>query len=421
MKNYNVGMEMLDFQNKDFFRNLTYQFSELKKKSASELLDIGASAELSTEIKNFTNLTFLFQIDKNGPCVHIPEVTKNNILVNDIIRSYIPDAVGKTMVEQAGGILSGTVDLAKGKVTGCFTNIQHIIHFPAKMIASADFSAEELAAACLHEVGHIFTYYEYITRTVRTNQVLDGVAKTLSSTNEPKEIEAVLISARKALALDDLNAKQLAKSTNKKVIELVVLTKAVESARSQLGSDIYDINSWEMLADNFAARHGAGRYLVTALDKLQRFNISYRSTGSYIFLEALKLLSLIAGFVFAGTGSILLGRIGFISFISMFTMDLNSEDYDRPGARTKRIRDQVIMRLRDKTISREEREALNSDLKVIDESLAHVNDRLQWFTVLGGFLFRSIRSRYKQERVQQELEYLVSNDLFTLFQDVKRK
>lgn len=424
MSKYNIGMEMVDFQNHDFFKNLTYHFSELKKKTPNELEKKDVTIPLAKEILSFTGLTFNIILDEFGPLVLIPKVTKSSILLNDYQKSVIPNSTGKRLVEEADGIITGKVDIATGKVSGCFTKIEHEIHLPALMILDDRFSAEEIAAATLHEIGHIFTYYEYITRTVTTNQVLEGVSRELAATNNPKEIEAVIVSARKSLKLTDLDVEKLTKSNDKRIVEMVILTKAIEANKSQLGSDIYDLNSWEMLADNYAARMGAGRHLVTALNKIQDGNISYRSTSHYLFLEAAKILSLMGGILgYAAPASSVLGAFmpfGLIAFMILFTMDLNSEAYDRPGVRIQRIKNQIVMRLRDKNIPKQEREDLNEDLKIIEESMKNINDRLQWITKVTSFIIPSIRNRYKQERIQQELEYLVANDLFTLFQDIKR-
>lgn len=412
------ALEMVSFQDDALFKLLTAEIHELRKKPAKELVDMGFSTGLSDLIKKFTNLNCKVWLEgPGGAAVEIPDVKRNHVFLNSLQRAYFKGATGKDIIAQAQkGFCKGSVDIDKATVSGVFAEIEHRIHLHAGLLKKESFSNTELAAILLHELGHVFTYYEYITRTVTTNQVLEGISRTLSSTDDKAEIEAVLVTARQALRLTDLDVKALTKSTNQKTVEMVIFSSVVEHTRSQLGSDIYDANGWEMLADNFATRLGAGRDLVTALNKLYSgSHSSYRSTGYFLFLEAAKVTSFVAGTLLLTAGFIGLGGLSFIAFINLFAADLNSTTYDRPGIRIKRIRDQVALRLRDKAISANERKQLEEDLVYLDESLKTINDRNQLFTVLGSFFFKSVRARYQQERLQAELETLANHDLFRVF------
>ena len=420
-----IAQEMVSFQNDNLKRVLSFQFEELRKQSEEELKDLGIANLLSKEIESSTNIKTTIVLGNEGPHVHMPDVNKNNPMINQAYRKYLPNATGLKLAESAGGLISGTVDLNKAKVGGVFAEIEHQIHFPIKMIKDTKYTTDELAAILLHEVGHIFVYYEFIIRSVTTNVVLEGVSRTLSSTNDPKEIEAVLVTAKKALRLDGLDVKQLTKSNNKKVTEMVILFNAVEQSRSELGSDIYDMNSFEALADNFATRLGAGRDLVTALDKVHRshFNISTRSTGMFIFMEALKIFTFIGSIILSfGTAFTLLsflGRMSINAAMTLFILDLNSPEYDRPGFRIKRIRDQLVQRSKEKDISKAERKSIIDSLEVIDKVTADMNNNRQLITVIGSMFSSSIRNRYKQEEIQSELESLISNDLYEFYNQVK--
>ena len=82
---------------------------------------------------------------------------------------------------------------------------------------------------------------------------------------------------------------------NKKVAEIVIITNIVKETVSELGCNIYDFSTWEYLADQYAARHGAGRYLATGLEKTYKSigDISFRSTSNYLAMEALKVFLII--------------------------------------------------------------------------------------------------------------------------------
>lgn len=424
MKKYNVGMEAVDFQDTSFFKALTYQYSELMKLDKDEIVNEVHALPIAKEIKKYTNLTVVVVLSKDfshGPAVATPDVFKSHVLYQDYHKAYLHNTDGVKLIKSTKDTVVGGVNLRTGKVTGSFANVQHIIYIPVATIKDnkLNLSAEELAAITLHEVGHLLTYYEYINRTVTTNQVLTGVAQSLASTNDVDETEVVLLTAKQYLKLDDLDIKKLTKGTNKKTVELVILSHVVAKTESDLGSNIYDSNTWEALADNYATRMGAGQYLVSSLDKMYRSasHSSYRSTSVFLFLEAVKLTTLISSVVLSVLPNPLLnvfGKVGLIAFFFLFAHDVDTVVYDRPSVRIKRIRDQCVRRLNDKGIKKEEKKRLSDDIDLIDGYLAKVEDKRQFFSVLGGLIFTKGAKRYKDEKMQQELESLVSNELFTL-------
>ncbi len=402
-----VSQESVGFQSLDFFKELTLVYKELKAVNKKELADHEGMTRIGKIIANYTNLNITVELNEHGPAVDVPMIDKNNILINSFNRNHINSADGIKMVNSANGVARGSVNLQTGKVTGIFTEVNSRIYMPASMILSDKYEAEEMAAVTLHEVGHLVTYYEFITRTVTTNQVLAGMAKGLDGSGNIQEREAVLVSVKKAMNLKDLNTSELAKSNSRKVAEIVVVTNITKEARAELGTNIYDFSTWEYLADEYAARHGASRYLVTALDKLFRGygNISFRSTPMYLAMEALKIAILIANFYMAGqlTGLAIL----------LFTIDGSGDGtYDRPGARMQRIRHQIIENLKDTTLPKNDLQRLSDDLAIIDSVTESVNDRRQWLGVLWDSLIPSARTAYKQEKQQQELEAIATNELF---------
>lgn len=418
-RQYNVGMEMVAFQDHEFKNALTAEYDVIRQSGEDEkvLKDAGFLPTIAAVIKRFTNMDLKVSTIGLSPSVQVPSINRNHVFITQAQRRSFTNMRGKDLVASAkNGVVKGSVNIQTGKVHGVFEDTQSVIFMPAKYIKDERYTTAELAAITLHEIGHLFTHYEYITRTATTNQVLEGLSRELAYTSQPEQVEAVLISVREALKLKDLDVKELAKSSDKKTVELVVLTSVIEETKSQLGSDIYDVNSWEMLADNYAARHGAGKDLVVALSKLQGgIHSSYRSTGLFLFLEAVKLVTLFGSVAGLVGGMPLLAGLSYVTFSTLFALDLNTEYYDRPGHRARRIRDQVTLRLRDRDISAEEKKQLEDDLVLIDDVLKTINDRRQVLSLLSGVIFKSVRNRYRQEQLQSELEQLAHNDLFLIF------
>lgn len=416
-----LSMEAIQFQKSQaFFKELTLAFTELKKKKAAELRKDGeGSGLLSKIIKNHTKLKVAVDITDYGPAIEVPHLNKNHPLVHDTKRAWISSADGMRMIAESGGAVRGSVNLATGQVSGVFTEMDNRLYFPADMIAGTKYSAEELAAVALHEVGHLFTYCEYMSRTVTTNQVLAGMAAALGKAGTPEEREAVLISTKKALHLD-IDTGELAKEKDNEVVTYVVISNVAKVTADEIGHNIYDLSSWEMLSDQYVARQGAGKYLVTALEKLYRSmnNISFRSTPEYIAMEALKFSLVVGGLVlevasimapWVKLGGWLMRMIG----MAMIVMDgMGDGTYDRPGMRLLRVRNQIVEEMKDKKVKGEYAERLSDDLAAIDVVLKEVNDREQLWGKLWNLFSKDSRRRLSQEQLTRELETIASNDLF---------
>lgn len=396
----NPALESIDFQSGAFFRELTLAFADLRKVKKTEIPDHEIAQTLSKIVRHHSNLNIAFIFGDLEPCIQIPMVDKNNILVNSFLRNYVDSNDGLRMIANAEGVARGTVNLRTGKVTGVYSDLEAKVHLPVDMLASEKYEVEEVAAITLHEIGHLLTYFEYMARTVTTNQALAGMSKALDGSAGVDEREAVFITVKKALKLDDLDTAELAKSNNKKVAEVVVVTNVAKKSQSELGSNVYDFSTWEYLADQYAARQGAGRYVVTALDKLYRgvWNISFRSLPAYLAFEALKLVSLFT--------------VPALALLFMAMDSTGDGTYDQPGARFKRVRNQIVENLKDKKLSKDDQERLAADLVVIDDCLQQMADRRQLIGVIWDFMLPSARKARNQMLLQKELEDLAANDLF---------
>lgn len=414
-----LALESIQFQDLSFFRELTIIFAELAKLPKKEISESELSADLSRCVAKHTGLKISFDLGNMDPCVEIPAVNRNNTLINQWLRNFISSGDGLRMIDEAGNVARGGVNLKTGKVSGIFTEMPTTIHLKAAMLAKGSkYTPEENAGITLHEVGHIFTYCEFMSRMVTTNQALAGIAKALDSAGTPDEREMVFISAKKALGLNELDAKELAKTNNHKVVETVVITNVVAKSIAELGSNIYDLSSWEYLADQYAARHGAGRHVVSGLDKLYRgmFHISFRSTPMYVAMEALKLLGVAMLFISPSLGKFTLD----ISFMMLLRDGQGDGTYDTPEARFRRVRNQVVEALKHAKLSEDDVQRLKADLVALDDILKRVNDRRQLIGLVSDTLAFWSRGQRNQKKLQQELEALAANDLFVKAQEFKQ-
>jgi hypothetical protein len=414
MRQLIVGQESLQFQKGVFFQELTMLVAEMKKVPKNKLDDCEQLGQMTRLIKHHTGLGVAIEMSAFGPAVDIPALNKNHPLVNQFIRNAVPSADGLRMIAQAGGMVRGTVNLKTGKVTGVFEEMGSTMYMPYDMFTGNAFSPEEIAATQLHELGHLFSYCEYMSRSASTNQALAGLVKGLEEANTVEEREVVLVGVKKALELKELDTKALAQSTDKRAIEVVVVSNIATSIEDEIGANIYNFNTWEYLSDQYAARQGAGRYVVTALDKIYRasWNISFRSTPAYLTMEALKAGLFVSTIFIAAMGAWGAGYVAQL-FMLLVAMDgMGDGTYDRPGARMKRVRNQIVEALKLRHLTEEEAQRYTEDLQAIDEVLARVHDREQWVGLVWNLFSKNSRKRLSQEALAKELEGFASNDLF---------
>lgn len=420
-----LSQESIQFQGDMFFRELAAAYGELKKLKTSEMNGSEEAVTIEKIIKHHTGrnkdegLTVKMNVTMYGPSVDIPDVHKSQPLMNTFRQSFFDNVEGNRLIAAApNNEARGSVNLKTGAVKGVFSKISNTIYMPAFMVKSSKYTAEELAAITLHEVGHLFVYFEFIARMVTTNQVLAGIARGMDKSSNQAERETILISAKKALNLTDTQLDQLAKSNNTTAVNVVVVRNIIQVHKSELGSNIYDSNNWEYLADEYATRHGAGRALVTSLDKIYRDfgHMSFKSNTTFLFTEALKVVCAILLVALAVVGGVPgLQASMYFGILLMFWASadgIGDPLYDRPGVRLKRARNQLVERLKNKDLPTNENKAIQEDLAVIDGILAAVEDKLPLFSRIALWFSPNGRDRLDAEKLQQELETLAMNDLF---------
>lgn len=404
------ALESIDFQSPMFGKELANVFAEMKKLGKDEIEESDLAATFTAIVKHYTGLNVVVVLDEMGPSIDVPVIDKNNPLVNAARSGGSTNANAIKLVESTYDLVRGTVDLRSGKVTGVFSEIQATLYMPSSILSGTKFTPEEAAAMALHEIGHVFVHYEYLSRTIMTNQVLAHLSKRLDQSGSLDERELILTSVKKALKLNELDAQELSKTSDKRVVELVILSSVGKAAVSELGSDIYDFTTWEYLADQYAARCGAGRDLITAMDKIYKgeWNISFRNRAEFFAMEALK-LSLILTSVLVPGGFVLTAIPLTIGALLMLS-DAGDSRHEQPGARFKRIRNQVVENLKVKDLADADRDRLLADLAVIDSIMKEVSDKTQAVQAIWNILTR--RKALRQEAMQKELEDISVNELF---------
>ncbi|MNU54525.1 hypothetical protein D3C71_435830 [compost metagenome] len=406
-KRLSIGLEAIQVQSDVFFKELTLAFHRLRSEKAYEgkaLDSIGVAAI----IKRHTGLTVDFKVDKSNDInayVIPPMVDKNNPLIYDWWKPHVENTdVKKYIKAKRSDIIKGSVDLARGRVDGIFSEIVHQMFIHKGLIETNLLSDEEKAAICLHEVGHLFTYYEFLGHTLTTNVILHAATQAFFKSDDVLKRTQILDETCKALEIDLDDPEALVKCNSKEVFQTVVLRKAVLEAKSSLGSGIYDITATEALADQYAVRQGAGRHLATGLDKIHRHyggGPSYFSTAVHVMATIVRVILFFA---------LIIPTFGLIFLILLFNPAIKV--YDEPEARLARMKRELVASLKDKTLPPQQRKALLDDIDAVDALLKNIDDKRGLMELFYTSVLPSGRRQYQQLRFQVELEKLVNNQLF---------
>lgn len=405
-----ASLEAVAYQSPIFFKELTLIFSEVMSAGALDNNSLSKSrlSKFVADPKRGLNLKVSFILDDNtkpAAWIHYPELDVNHPLLNDVRRQYSSNEQGKFLARtnKMKKALGG-VDRVQSKVTGDFAEVAVNAHITRGLL-SGNFTAEEVAAIVLHELGHVFTYFECLGETLTTNYALTEAVRQFIGTADLKQRFEILTELDLALGVKLEGKEDIATVQNGEVLQAIVLKDYIDTKRSELGSSMYDENSWEYLSDQFAARHGAAVPLANALDKIYKAYGDKATYGTirYSLMEIFK----VSGFLLLTAANPAMGV-----FLLLSIGNPNRDLYDKPSARIARIEREMIGQLKDQTLPAELRAALVEEIKVVQALQAKLEDRDTFYQALFTFVSPWTRGQKRKLKDQQQLEQLANNSLY---------
>lgn len=423
------SMEAIRYQGKAaFFTELvialkTLRELGLKQKNHVPTLSQVKSVQIPEIIRRYTNLSFSFALSNtaghHNAYVIFPLVDVNSPLLvewRSLGEALVEHAVSFQALKKKSDSMRVSIDLEEGRVTGVITTLTSQMFLSEGLLTDERFSTEELAAILLHEVGHTFTYFEKLVSNVSINAVISTAAQALSRTTDPVLRLELVNAAADALHVTPENAQDLAAIEDTDVFQMVMLKTTVDQyLHSASNSKVYDLRNCEFLADQFAVRQGAGRYLATAVDRLQRLyhKESYRSNAGYAMVEAGKAaMMILTAFLITTTAvaTMTLSLAGLLMMLSLSNPEARL--YDQPSERLGRMKNDLVQILKDLTVPQEVRNRLLMDIEVIDGLRDQMRDRRSLFNYLWIVVSSKRREQFNQLKLHQELEGLINNNLF---------
>lgn len=439
MTQLHPSLESIQFQKTDLFEGVTLCIKNIRKTNprVAEKLYYQSPEfkELTAVIKKYTGIPFDFEDSNGGIAVYVPrldqtifdqdatiEIKHNNgsfDLNYDIKR--LLGAMGKD-------IIHGTVDLKNSRVTGAFAEIKCKMFLPRSYLYWRAASDEELAATVLHELGHVFTTYEYLSRVSSTNQALAIMLRVMDQSTSYDDQRVIFSKAKEKLKLDDQSYKLIEKETDPKKVTMVVISNALKRSKSELGKSVFDLTSCEYLADQFATRHGAGKYLITFMDKSGPYDNTVGVMDYFgLFWGRMLGLSLLFSLPVATVGAVV-GSFALVAFLwtTIGLSGVNSwrdvnDDYGDDYTRFSRIKHQMVQRLKDPNTSADEKQMIVTHIDEIDpiikKNLSDANVKLR--NKIAMFFSSEHKRDFEYMKLQKDLELIGNNDLYVMSEKLK--
>lgn len=409
------AMEAIGFQSDMLFRELTATITELRAGQINERTI--NDSPLIALIKKRTGMTVVFDEYKtlNAYCM-IPAVSAQNPIIRKTVAAIVGEKDTLKAIAKAGGVARGFVDDVNGKVSGFLSEITlHVAVGNPILDGSKGFSAEETAGILLHELGHGFTFLSCIADGIGSNYAIGRAIEECISTEDRKRRIAVIDAAATATGTEITDPATLAETASREGFEVVFANALRTRKRSRYGSPLYDLISAEQLADQFAARHGAGRAVVTGLDRLnRRFGVkSLQNTSTWVMSESVRSLFQIFTLVSGTIASPVLGGIALAVFgLTFVFMNPYEDSYDRPVDRFVRIRNDLVAALKDTGLSPLARKTIEADIATIDGVTQVYKDRDSFYQTVWRWFHPKGAQQVQQKQLLKQVEELLSNDLF---------
>lgn len=347
-KEQTAGLEGIDFQKNRAFGDALAEAVEYIRRDGQ--IKDSALDRISGVIKKYTNMTTkLKMLDEVNAWVMPPMFNKDHVFYDaykDIIehdkgaQKELEKDVTKLLKETE--IVRGSVDMRTGKVHGDFEKAMIVMGYSKAFFRSnSPFTPGQVAAIILHETGHAFHAFEFLVRLSTTNYIMEEAVQVLTGTNN-RNVHMAFIKEANKKGYDVIN-DELLNVKSAEAVRLIVLKKAMEKSKAELGYNLYDHRGFEMLADQFAIRMGYGKELSTGLYTLNQM-YGAPTRGSFFDLMVAIIFEVLINVLTYG-----------ILLLVMVLIGMPDTTYDGTNHRHQVIMQQMRQSLKSPGITKEEK------------------------------------------------------------------
>lgn len=339
--------------------------------------------------------------------IQLPGMKAMHSFVPPKFRDFSTASDGVRAIRLAGDFLNAGVDLKKGTVSGGFSTIQSTL-FMTKAFVNSALTPEQQAAIFLHECGHPFTYFEFFAETTRTNYALLALSQSYSTVVDRTSRMVLVKAIEDTLDIKLKEPKELAAANDGPERQLIVVTAVTDRIRSELASSVYDARATEFLADQYAIRMGAGRYLAEAIVAMEKL----AGSNAVVSNRATMVASISAACILVIGGAFVAPMVTVAAALSGLLLDPRPErQRDDPLERLQAVERELIAALKSAELEKSYVLELLEDIKIVQEAIKKVGPAehlvLRWI----GIFNKNARNNRRIEQFQQDLEKLAYNKI----------
>jgi len=300
---------------------------------------------------------------------------------------------------------------------------------------------EEMTAIILHEIGHLFTYLDAMTKNVKTNSLLQE--NFLDATGVDK-ISKIIYDEKIKQADKDLTTtsgtitslfytyitsfmmslQSLAGLTKGGSPITIMLSRSVN--KNTLGDSHTYATDAEALADDFSTMYGVGGELTTALKRVVTLNVKSKFLITlpflyYTFVNIIKMMVIRRDFTNAGSLlteyllKILLGAITmwFAYFIARVILN-DDFPYEKLPERFDGIKRSLLKVIREENLGKVEKKNILKALETIDNNMADILDAGYGSIIMSMFIpDKNVGVILKPAKdLMDILDKLINNDMY---------
>ena len=396
MEKHNFGFESVKRQDDSFFNALIAGVKRLR--SGGDFTTTGIKKSYIMQvIKEYTGLSINLYLEEGYRASCIPA----RLTANHVFDGYGESQVSK-IIDVTKTTLKGTVDSANARVTGVFSDVTSIVRLGVAWFEPGYMTDRMISSVLMHEVGHIFTYYQFMSTIAYGNLVIEQTINNVFLTDSYTDKQVYIKAAEETLGIEPSDSIEDWVDTTRDNLETIMVTRFIRRLKARSDTGYYDVRNSEQLADTFAVKHGAGLDLAKANHKLDKEFGVYGKPNFFVnmLVETASLLNYRA-------------RDG-ISIREIILTMKQPKRYDDPKDRLSFIKFQLIDDL--KTLARgdnERRKNIVNDIKDMDTILKSIKVHRTALTFIHESFTSAGKSASKQQQQQKQLEELLYNDLYT--------
>lgn len=403
--------------------------AHIEKLQSAAVSDTGQTETVITGInrmvKKHLGLTISFVIEPDKTNISAfcaaPNFSGHNVSFNKAGLKAHSDGGAEALFNS---IRKSTVDLNRVKITGPLTEFEFVIGITHALVLSDRFTLEEKTAIVLHELGHAFFTLATLGEYCWLNYYLtDGVDVVLGKKPNTYKIEVLDHSYLERTLTDPAVRNAFLSAPNEANMRRAIISVVSKDAKNTLTTNVVrgSMKRNEQLADVFVARLGMALPLATAVHKLYAAPWSggrryQRGKANFVAMEACKMLNGVLSVAIGVSLSMFIFAFGML--VPMVIVTLNhadgyvNPDYDNPTERLMKLRREMIEQLKSYRYTSIQKTAVVADIELLDKLLSNSNQYRSVFELVGYALAPNARREQQRLKHEEQLEQLLSNDLF---------